>query len=213
MFLKHVLKPTTIPDPYRPQRDDSVIGLPAGLALLLLVALIPVLSYLWHQNPGLSEENGAIEWLQVVILIGAVEAHGLHAWRLPRSRLPFVLSASLATLAFAFSLREIDVLEFGESGIFLWIESALQVLKIAVGAALLVFLASRMRLIMASWPTLLRQPVLRISLAGGVLLLAGIPFDDNALQLDAGLSRLIEELLELACYALLFIAAMTYRQH
>ena len=197
-------------NPVHAHAPTLAIGNPAALAILLLAGLIPLLFYFWLHDPDLTRENGPLEWLQVVLLIGAVEAHAIHAARLPRSTAGFVLSSGMSALALAFALREIDVMEFGSSEFFRVLEAAVQVIKIAIGVGLLVFVASRLSQLLKSLPGVLKQPLYSISLAAGFLLLFTIPFDDNAFGLHGGLSRFIEEALELASYALLFIAAMTH---
>jgi hypothetical protein len=178
-----------------------------------LFAFLPAHFVLWHFYPDISEENQLLEWLQVIALFSAFTIYAISAFRLRHDAADFSVAASLSMLMLAFGLRELDIREFGSSNLVAAIERDLQVIKIVLGLALILFLMVRSPHIFRSLNHIFAKKAVILTIIGGLFLLASAPFDDKAFNLAPDLSRLIEEALELQACLLLFAASVTELPH
>lgn len=180
--------------------------------LLLSMLALTVLSCIgWSLDPLFAEENQPIELLQGTLLLLACVLHGWRAVRLDKTSVAFLLHAGLAILMYSFFLRETDIREIDADGAYLWhwVEHGARGLA---GVCWAIFLLLALRCLKLLWRqryVLLSSPVLVLTMLGGVLLVAGWPFDKEVFHnfIAQAVSRLIEEILELNAYLLLFAAS------
>lgn len=189
---------------YSPGRSLPVL-------LLSMLGLTVLSSIGWSLDPLFAEENHPIELTQGTLLLLACVLHGWRAARLDKISVAFLLHAGLAILMYSFFLRETDIREIDADGAHFWhwVEHGARGLA---GACWAIFFLLALRCLKPLWRqryALLSSPVLVLTMLGGVLLVAGWPFDKEIFHhfIPQAVSRLIEELLELNAYLLLFAAA------
>lgn len=184
-----------------------------GIRLPLLIAILvitPLLSFLlWKVYPHIDDENNLLEWAQALCLALACYMHGKRALSANRASLAFVIHAGMCWLMFAFLLRELDIDKFGAAHAWKITENIFRIIEALLLAALLIFMAPRLKTILAHAALIFKMPATWLSIAGAAFMVAGWPFDKRVFpSVPQEYSLLMEELLELNAYILLYAASL-----
>lgn len=176
---------------------------------LMLTGLSCALLILWLFNPDIAQENNLIETSQSVFLSFSVLLH-VYTYQINAQRnntLENYLQTGLIIFCVAVLLREIDIDRWGNSG--LWNQLELLLRGVTVISVLIYgyLILGKIHRLLNSWRTIIQQPMIRITMLGGIAYSAGWFFDKNIFLLSAGSSLFIEELLELNATALFVIGA------
>ncbi|PJC96800.1 hypothetical protein GQ37_021145 [Janthinobacterium sp. BJB1] len=182
----------------------------AGVASAVLLSMAASIA-LWTVFPDIDDENHLLEWLQALFLALACTVHGMRAWQeTERQSLRFLMHAGMSALLFGFLLRELDIDQFGTAPAWAQAEKALRVVELLILIRLLVFFAPRARKVFAAAPQIFAMRITILTLIGGLLMVAGWPFDKKVFHGMPDAYALIgEEVLELGAYLLLFLAALS----
>jgi hypothetical protein len=166
---------------------------------------------LWTVFPDIDDENHLLEWLQALFLALACTVHGVRAWQEgDRQSLRFLMHAGMSALLFGFLLRELDIDQFGTAPARAQAEKALRVLELLILIRLLVFFAPRARKVFAVALQIFSMRVTILTAIGGLLMVAGWPFDKKVFHgMPDAYALLGEEVLELGAYLLLFLASLS----
>lgn len=185
-------------------------SLPMVLGTMLVLTVLSCIG--WSLDPLFAEENHPIELLQGILLLLACLVHGERALRLEKSSVSFLIHAGLAILMYSFFLRETDIREMDADGAHLWhwVEHAARAIGVVLWLAYFLHAALRLKRVFAQRLAILKLPVIWMALLGGVFLVAGWPFDKEVFHafMPQEISRLIEEVLELNAYLLLFAGSL-----
>ncbi|WP_290604735.1 hypothetical protein [Janthinobacterium sp.] len=182
----------------------------AGVAGAVLLSMAISIA-LWTVFPDIDDENHLLEWLQALFLALACTVHGVRAWQEgDRQSLRFLMHAGMSALLFGFLLRELDIDQFGTAPAWAQAEKALRVLELLILIRLLVFFAPRARKVFAVAPQIFSMRVTILTAIGGLLMVAGWPFDKKVFHgMPDAYALLGEEVLELGAYLLLFLASLS----
>ena len=182
----------------------------AGVASAVLLSMAISIA-LWTVFPDIDDENHLLEWLQALFLALACSVHGVRAWQEPdRQSLRFLMHAGLCALMFGFLLRELDIDQFGTAPAWAQAEKALRVMELLILIRLLIFFAPRARKVFAAAPRIFGMRITILTLIGGLLMVAGWPFDKKVFHgMPDAYALLGEEVLELGAYLLLFLASLS----
>ena len=180
-----------------------------GVAIAVLASMLTAIA-LWTVFPNIDDENHLLEWLQALFLALACSVHGVRAWQEPeRQSLRFLMHAGLSALMFGFLLRELDIDQFGTAPAWAQAEKALRVMELLILIRLLIFFAPRARKVFAAVPQIFSMRITILTAIGGLLMVAGWPFDKKIFHgMPDAYALLGEEVLELGAYLLLFLASL-----
>ncbi|MGK5079804.1 hypothetical protein [Janthinobacterium sp. HLX7-2] len=182
----------------------------AGVASAVLLSMLAAIA-LWTVFPDIDDENHLLEWLQALLLALACTVHGVRAWQeADRQSLRFLMHAGLCALLFGFLLRELDINQFGTAPAWAQLEKTLRVVELLILVRLLIFFAPRARKVFAVAPQLFSMHITILTAIGGLLMLAGWPFDKKVFHgMPDAYALLGEEVCELGAYLLLFLASLS----
>ncbi|MEG2032462.1 MAG: hypothetical protein RR376_17595 [Janthinobacterium sp.] len=181
-----------------------------GVASAVLFSMLASIA-LWTIFPDIDDENHLLEWLQALFLALACSVHFVAAWKMDeRQSLRFLMHAGLAALMFGFLLRELDIDQFGTDPVWAQIEKALRVGELLILIRLLIFFAPRARKVFAHAPQIFSMRITILTAIGGLLMVAGWPFDKKVFHgMPDAYALLGEEVFELGAYLLLFLASLS----
>ena len=181
-----------------------------GVASAVLFSMLASVA-LWTIFPDIDDENHLLEWLQALFLALACSVHFVAAWKMDeRQSLRFLMHAGLAALMFGFLLRELDIDQFGTDPVWAQIEKALRVGELLILIRLLIFFAPRARKVFAHAPQIFSMRITILTAIGGLLMVAGWPFDKKVFHgMPDAYALLGEEVFELGAYLLLFLASLS----
>lgn len=177
---------------------------------LILINLSCATSLIWFFNPDIALENNLIETSQSVLLLFSISLH-LYAYRLSApsdNTLENYLRIGLIIFCVAVLLREVDIDRWGNSVVWNQMELALRGATAIGGIVYSYFILGKIRWLLKSWRIIIQQPMIRITIVGAIVYLAGWLFDKNIFALPGASSLFIEELLELNATALFVIGAV-----
>ena len=182
----------------------------AGVASAVLLSMAASIA-LWTVFPDIDDENHLLEWLQALFLALACTVHGVRAWQeTDRQSLRFLMHAGMSALLFGFLLRELDIDQFGTAHAWAQAEKALRVVELLILIRLLIFFAPRARKVFAAAPQIFAMRITILTLIGGLLMVAGWPFDKKVFHgMPDAYALLGEEVFELGAYLLLFLASLS----
>jgi hypothetical protein len=183
-----------------------------SLAFSLLLIDVTASIFLYNEST-VADYNHFLEMMQASVLLLAVGMHGERALRVSRSSNDFLVHAALMWLCCAFLLREIDIDRLGAdpawTWAWVWLERGLRAIALALLLVLLMVVTLKIRQVFAARVAILSTPIVVLTMAGGVFLVAGWPFDKNMFPfLSSGISAFIEELLELNGYLLVLAGSL-----
>jgi hypothetical protein len=178
--------------------------------LLVTVVVVSLLCLLGIQlDARIADENHLLEWGQALFLLLACVTHGRRAWQAPRQSLSFVIHTGLALLMYAFLLRELEIDQFGDHALWVWIERFFRAIDLALWVVFFIFLAPRFRAVLSHTRSIVAMPVFALTVIGGLFLIAGWPFDKAVFHALSHLTNeLVEETLELNGCLILFLGAL-----
>ena len=181
-----------------------------GVASAVLFSMLASIA-LWTIFPDIDDENHLLEWLQALFLALACSVHFVAAGKMDeRQSLRFLMHAGLAALMFGFLLRELDIDQFGTDPVWAQIEKALRVGELLILIRLLIFFAPRARKVFAHAPQIFSMRITILTAIGGLLMVAGWPFDKKVFHgMPDAYALLGEEVFELGAYLLLFLASLS----
>lgn len=182
----------------------------AGVASAVLLSMAASIA-LWTVFPDIDDENHLLEWLQALFLTLACTVHGVRAWQEPdRQSLRFLMHAGLSALLFGFLLRELDIDQFGTAPAWAQLEKALRVVELLILIRVLIFFAPRARKVFSLAPQIFSMRITILTAIGGLLMVAGWPFDKKVFHgMPDAYALLGEEVFELGAYLLLFLASLS----
>jgi len=182
----------------------------AGVTSAVLFSMIAAIG-LWTIFPDIDNENHLLEWLQALFLALACGVHAVRAWQeSDRQTLSFLIHAGLAVLLFAFLLRELDIDSFGDAPFWTTLEKALRVFGMLMLLRTLIFIAPRAGKVFSNAGRIFSMRVTILTAIGGLLMVAGWPFDKKVIPgLPDAHALLGEEVCELGAYLLLFLASLS----
>jgi hypothetical protein len=172
-----------------------------------LLAISSTLSFeAWQLDPRVTAENALLELTQGAFLLLAAVFQGARAFNSHDSGLRRDIRLGLALFAFALFLREVDVNKLGNRDTWGAVENILRVSALLMILGFIWHMSRRIKLIIANITKILLAPTVILSMLACVLYACGLPFDREFFNIDKGLSKWIEETVELnAC--LLFLCA------
>lgn len=181
-----------------------------GVASAVLLSMLASIA-LWTVFPNIDDENHLLEWLQALFLALACTVHGVRAWQEPdRQSLRFLMHAGLSALLFGFLLRELDIDQFGTAPAWAQVEKALRVVELLILIRVLIFFAPRARKVFSLAPQIFSMRITILTAIGGLLMVAGWPFDKKVFHgMPDAYALLGEEVFELGAYLLLFLASLS----
>ncbi|KAB8041485.1 hypothetical protein [Janthinobacterium aquaticum] len=182
----------------------------AGVTSAVLFSMIAAIG-LWNIFPDIDNENHLLECLQALFLALACGVHATRAWQeSDRQTLSFLMHAGLAVLLFAFLLRELDIDSFGAEPFWTYLEKVLRVIGLLMLLRTLIFIAPRAGKVLSHAAMIFGMRVTILTAIGGLLMVAGWPFDKKVIHgLSEAHSLLGEEVCELGAYLLLFLASLS----
>lgn len=182
----------------------------AGLASAIVFSMAAAIG-LWTIFPDIDNENHLLEWLQALFLGLACGVHAVRAWQeTDRQSLRFIIHAGVAVLLFAFLLRELDIDSFGAEPFWAYLEKVLRVIGLLMLLRMLVFIAPRAGKVFGHARLIFSMRVTILTAIGGLLMLAGWPFDKKVFHgMPDAYALLGEEVCELGAYLLLFLASLS----
>lgn len=182
----------------------------AGVTSAVLLSMVAAIG-LWNVFPDIDNENHLLEWLQALFLALACGVHAVRAWQeTDRQSLRFLMHAGLAVLLFAFLLRELDIDSFGAEPFWTYLEKVLRVIGLLMLLRTLIFIAPRAGKVLRHAGLIFSMRVTILTAIGGLLMVAGWPFDKKVIHgLSDAHALLGEEVCELGAYLLLFLASLS----
>jgi uncharacterized membrane protein len=164
----------------------------------------------WRSSPQIANENQLMECLQSLILGIACAMFVVRAKHSQFATINWMLHIGFALLMYSFVLREVDIDEFGSSAYWAHLERALRIGGVIGWAVLACLMAYRFQVLYANKLAIIKAPLTMLTLAGGVLLIAGWPFDKAVFeQLSPRANEFGEEIFELNGYLLMMFAALS----